>query len=67
MSEGISTAHYWTKATFSQQVVVDPLAADAAGMGHGVISLRVKQVDIVAPVQILEQKSSAREKLVQKP
>ena len=47
-----------------RQVIVDPLTANLTAWGDRVVFIRLKQINIITPIQIIEGKELAGQKLV---
>ena len=56
-----------TKFFATQEIIVDPLPANAPGRADCVVFLRIEQIDIISLLQIFQRKHLSCQEFVQKP
>ena len=67
VAKGIGATNRWAKPVVTEQVIVDPLPPNLSDRDDRIIFIRFKQVDVVAPLQVIQRKRFARQELVQEP
>ena len=65
VANDIGTTNRWAEPVVTEQVIVDPLPPNLADRGNRIIFIRFEQVDIVAPLQIIQGERFAGQELVQ--
>jgi hypothetical protein len=65
--KSIGASNRWAESAITQQVIVDPLTSNLTDWGNRIVFIRIEQIDVVAPLQVIQWEHFAGQELVQKP